>query len=405
MAVMMDVESSHRWEEPFNGQGLVQQRLEMDNSNETLSTTDSSVNESAFSRGDTDTSFNQEQSGQAPQAALPGGFQCGGANFYSFEFGEKLFRSLPFMISQPKNRFLRSWATDTEILPKLGVPLDFPIKREPEDINAELRMARNKIRREMRPQKVKKIRPEKVEKIKSAKETTFQCEDCPEIFQRRRLLRHHVGMVHLKSFNCPKCSRMFSSPTNAKRHSLTCKGIREKREVKAKQEITFQCEDCPESFQRRRLLRLHVGMVHLESFNCPKCSRLFSSPTNANRHSLTCKGIREKREVVAKVDNPAEKRWKCLVCDKKLSTVPRVNRHFQTLHPNEDPAASVASISGEETFKVKVEVDDDDNAVVANAKYQKRQMCQCNICGKTATRYSNPKSLKFFITAVLIEAF
>ena len=298
----MKADSSPCPEEAFNGPNLIKQHLEIDD-NEALSISDSSVNKSADCQVATDTSFNQEESGFDPKPALPGGFQCGGSNFYSFEFAEKLFRSLPFMISQPKKRFLRSWETDTDILPKLGVPLDITVKIEPEEIEGELRMARNEIR--------------KIDRTKSKKERVFQCENCPESFQSLRLFRRHVGMVHLKSFNCPRCSRLFSSPTNVKRHSLTCKDIKEKRER-------------------------------------------------------------------AKVERPMEKRWECLICNKKLSTVDRVKRHFQRLHPNEDPKASTASIGGKEPVK----------AVVNEANDPKRQMCQCNICGKTATRYLIPMRVK-----------
>jgi uncharacterized Zn-finger protein len=246
-------------------------------------------------------------------------------------------------------------------------------------------------------------------------------------------------MVHLQIFNCPKCSRLFSSPTNVKRHSLICQGIKEKPEAldltneagrtlpkkwrcllcqkkltttahvyrhfqilhpnedpntstasvgseETGEELVYKCEQCPETFPQRRQLRRHVGMVHLQIFNCPKCCRLFSSPTNAKRHSLNCQGIKEKPEGLDLSMSPGSlrtlmKRWQCLICKKKLTTIPHIYRHFQILHPNQDPKALTTSIGGDDSIKEEP-VDE-----VEVAKERRRQRCQCNICGKTATRY------------------
>ena len=261
--------------------------------------------------------------GLDPQSApgLPGGLQCGGSNFYSTEFAEMLFRSLPFMISQPKKRFLRNWQTDTTILPELGVPIDGPTNQGLEEIDSQ---QLGFIQRQLR----KALRPERARTAKAKETHVYRCEDCPETFDRRRQLRHHVGKIHLQTFNCPKCSRLFSSPTNAKRHSLNCKGIKEKPEKPERAEKPKKLEKSPGT--QRTLM----------------------------------------------------KRWQCLVCKKKLTTIPHIYRHFQTLHPNEDAKASVASIGGDESI-IKEEPNDDPDF----DKERRRQRCQCNICGKTATRY------------------
>ena len=307
----MDIVTLQSTEKQFNLPSLHQQRLDGSH-DEALVSNGSPMNE-ANDAGVSNPSGNQDQGSLDPQPSLPGGLHCGGANFYSVEFAEKLFRSLPFMISQPKARFLTSWQTDTQILPQLGVPVDVPVKRELEEVESDqLRFIQNQLRRAMRP--------ERVRRVKSDEAQVYRCEQCPETFSRRRQLRHHVGLVHLQLFNCPKCSRVFSSPTNAKRHSLNCQGVKEK-------------------------------------------------PDNLDQ--------------TPRADRALPKKWQCLICKKKLTTVPHIYRHFKTLHPNEDPKASTASIGGEDPVKEEpVELDDDDLS-----KERRRQRCQCNICGKTATRY------------------
>jgi len=52
---------------------------------------------------------------------LQGNLKCGGSNFYSLEFAEKLQRSLPFIQPKPRKRFLNDWKMDTPILNNLGL--------------------------------------------------------------------------------------------------------------------------------------------------------------------------------------------------------------------------------------------------------------------------------------------
>lgn len=138
--------------------------------------------------------------------------------------------------------------------------------------------------------------------------------------------------------------------------SLNSLGVGKTKKVKIeKAEVIHKCEQCSEIFNKAPRLKRHLDKVHFKICDCPKCFRTFSTETNAKRHVMRCQGPKIKPE--KKMMNETEgdnsslsskkqvKRWQCLICQKLLSSSKRVNFHFKSLHPSENPETNSHKIN------------------------------------------------------------
>lgn len=141
-----------------------------------------------------------------------------------------------------------------------------------------------------------------------------------------------------KSYNCEYCSESFSDEGTLKkhnrRHKYSCEYCNVSYiglsslviHIKKKHKITpLSCEKCRKKFVLKRQLDLHILRVHTTSYKCPTCSKIF-----AKAHLLT---KHQKRHATERLHH-------CLKCFRSFKTYETLRLHEKRIHS--DPKTPVS---------------------------------------------------------------
>lgn len=144
----------------------------------------------------------------------------------------------------------------------------------------------------------------------------FQCTMCPTTCGRKADLRTHVTNMHTSDtpLICKRCGQELPDRYQYKLHikshdgekcyrcSLCSYASVSQRHLDSHMLIhtdskPFNCDQCPQTFRQRQLLRRHKNLVHNEDYkppeprqkmhSCPTCLRVFTHKGNLMRHMET----------------------------------------------------------------------------------------------------------------------
>lgn len=144
----------------------------------------------------------------------------------------------------------------------------------------------------------------------------FQCTMCPTTCGRKADLRTHVTNMHTSDtpLICKRCGQELPDRYQYKLHIKSHEGEKcyrcslcsyasvSQRHLDSHMLIhtdskPFKCDQCPQTFRQRQLLRRHKNLVHNEDYkppeprqklhSCPTCLRVFTHKGNLMRHMET----------------------------------------------------------------------------------------------------------------------
>lgn len=109
------------------------------------------------------------------------------------------------------------------------------------------------------------------------KEKPYQCNLCGVSFvTSSHLGRHMKSHNNIKPHRCKECDRAFILPGHLQDH------IRSQHTL----ERPFKCDDCGNTFSRRKLLRQHRQLHGEKRFKCKYCDQVFSQSAGRRGHEI-----------------------------------------------------------------------------------------------------------------------
>ena len=228
---------------------------------------------------------------------VPANLKCGGSNFYSLEFAEKLQRSLPFIREEPRRQFLHNSRTDQGAVEQLKSN-DEATKggHQPVGIVSNLPTVGSS---DYRPNSMGVLgtfqqteEGQSVGNISATSMTTsatkWKCSLCQKVLSCFESLRRHFKLLH-PSKNPRTSSSKFSgidaptvkasfTPTRASNAASPSEG---RRRVYAK---SYACNLCGEESMRPHDLKRHLQEVH---FFCSGCSNQFGDQSEILLHKCS----------------------------------------------------------------------------------------------------------------------
>lgn len=131
-----------------------------------------------------------------------------------------------------------------------------------------------------------------------------KCDQCDITFAMKWDLTLHQR-IHLRTFECEFCQKVFNARTKLERHRRTHTGER-----------PFQCQYCSKAFSEKRNLENHIRIHTGERpYACEVCNRTFSVRTHLNDHQRV---------------HTKDVSFKCNVCDKVFRWKANYNLHMKT---------------------------------------------------------------------------
>jgi uncharacterized C2H2 Zn-finger protein len=197
----------------------------------------------------------------------------------------------------------------------------------------------------------------------------YSCHKCGKRFNRLRLLKQHVSVVHRKhqrlrepgthKFSCPECGKSFDQQKNLKGHfrAVHTSMARESKSNLSNssnqddnENKTFKCPECPKTFARRNYISQHIKHSHREiyyeidsivgetkqGFKCPKCTKVFSMIRFLRSH-YTVMHRYNSGSAAVKVEasggkSSSQHKYKCPSCKKVFPSQHDVEEHFKDAH-------------------------------------------------------------------------
>lgn len=196
--------------------------------------------------------------------------------------------------------------SDLEILPEVGVDyIDVPTEQLDEEESYEEKAATE-------PPKRGRGRPKKIPAVPPGKVTPTSKRGCPST--KNTILPdtdvRTTGDPE-SSFQCDKCSKMFSRLTHLKRHLVIHSGVK-----------PFMCEVCKKGFTRLDHLRIHRHHHSpVKPYNCDICQRGFTRAAHLLRH-------KECRHTECNA-NPNTVSCVCEICTKNFSSLKSLRLHMK----------------------------------------------------------------------------
>ena len=214
------------------------------------------------------------------------------SSFYSKEFERKLKRSLPFIKSKPKKRFLNGWSTNTNILQS------YPEYNEthPENNQNEVPSSLHQPQHQATPQHTLPKQEQMSEfsigvegpNMNNTKSKIWQCKFCRlSISSKANLLRH---FYKLHSNHAPNMSNVIDIQNDSAEIKMDVENqLIENEEASSKNEPkSWKCNQCEKCFSQNYHLAYHITKVHSKNFSCQLCLEPFPSTHHAMLHFKSC---------------------------------------------------------------------------------------------------------------------
>ncbi|XP_039261337.2 uncharacterized protein LOC120337574 [Styela clava] len=133
-----------------------------------------------------------------------------------------------------------------------------------------------------------------------------------------------------KSYQCPKCVKVFRRGDHLKRHLLSVHD----------HEHPYQCGECGKGFASVPTLSKHTKSLHIgvltKGLMCLRCQLTFPTIQEMETHSNSLH-IQEDEQYMQNI-NTSSKQHHCSFCTKSFSSAINLKRHMQLLHRNKDDA-------------------------------------------------------------------
>jgi len=141
------------------------------------------------------------------------------------------------------------------------------------------------------------------------------CTICKDVFFSKKGITNHMKAVHMKTFNCDKCDKVFASTGKLRAHQITHTTDRD-----------FICGECGKGFQTLDTLKRHEKGIH----------RGFKSRLMLSEKIIHCekcgKGIKEKRMHYHRRVCQDEANFKCDQCDERFKSRNHMMHHKNRYH-------------------------------------------------------------------------
>ena len=150
----------------------------------------------------------------------------------------------------------------------------------------------------------------------------IKCEPCNILFDANHKLDLHVRRVHKSDERifCEKCPRI--ERTIYYKNRLSYDWHYAKKHIQKDEEGNFACHRCPQHFNQRQVLQIHIKVDHhnQESNKCSVCSMMFALPSRLEYH------MKE-----AHADGP---QFSCEFCGQKFNNRKTLQNHRSRKHTN-----------------------------------------------------------------------
>ena len=101
------------------------------------------------------------------------------------------------------------------------------------------------------------------------------CHPCNKTFVNKLSFNSHIKNVHLKSFSCYKCGKVFAHQRDLDAHLIAHKNLEEKAT------LVYQCDQCGKEFKSQKKLSAHYR-CH-SSFRCSECKLVYRSQVKMHK--------------------------------------------------------------------------------------------------------------------------
>ncbi|XP_045211538.2 zinc finger protein 708-like isoform X1 [Mercenaria mercenaria] len=119
---------------------------------------------------------------------------------------------------------------------------------------------------------------------KNENQTNLKCKSCGQTFTEKRLLLHHLIIIHGLTYECQLCAEMCETRHKCWSHQRA----HENQTIKTMDESVYQCKICLKTFMTKPDLDRHDLSFHpgssVVSFPCDQCKKIFSSSDFLTKH-------------------------------------------------------------------------------------------------------------------------
>ena len=182
--------------------------------------------------------------------------------------------------------------------------------------------------------------------IKVSNVLQLQCDECDQVFTKKKNKYRHMRTVHLKSriYDCDLCEKSFDRSDTVKKHRIEVHDPDPEEDRSAcnhcgddENQPEIPCKKCNEDFCKSRQLKKHEKTDHLE---CIICSQTFSRKVYLQAHISRVKAVcstcslsfcNKRQLILHKVDCGGEKYF-CEECDQTFKTESNKRRHIKATH-------------------------------------------------------------------------
>lgn len=151
-----------------------------------------------------------------------------------------------------------------------------------------------------------------------------ECSICHSEFRDTHELKLHMGEHGPdEKHHCKECHKYFDKRTTYLQHKLSSTHL---RRINPKENFTFSCDQCDESYQSSHKLENHKNLVHLKMrpYGCDKCGKQFTTPIHLKHH----KQVHE-----------TAKKYQCSLCSTMFTSLSGLKKHMLRYHSEQRPHA------------------------------------------------------------------